>query len=197
MDFEKDGAFSTLIKNNGVSILLDCGINKNFDISNYEKYEEYLKKVDLILISGSELKLCGALIYLLDKYNFYGNVFSTLPAKYLMNVNLTLKNIFLPFEFKNRRDEIELLKSFYLLIDRVQEIKFDEKVKLKIRNKTKVAFSAHSKGTSLGSCYYNLRIGKLKILYLIDYNFKNADSLNAIDQKVMFNEEFDFVISYL
>lgn len=66
---EIHGAFCTLLHYKKIKILLDCGLSPLFDITPYEKHSRLLETVDIILISSSELKYSGALIYLINKYN--------------------------------------------------------------------------------------------------------------------------------
>jgi len=40
MDYEKDNAFCTLLEFGNLKVLLDCGIDSSFDVTNYENYEK-------------------------------------------------------------------------------------------------------------------------------------------------------------
>ena len=88
-------------------------------------FNEQLEDIHLLLISGSERRFSGAFIYLLNKYNYKDNIFTTVPVKYLLNVNTTINNLFLDFNFKGNKDSIEILKSFDILLNRAKEIKFN------------------------------------------------------------------------
>lgn len=74
---------------------MDCGLNENFDLNNYKKYSDLLNDIDLILISSCELKNCGGLVYLARKYNYFSNIYCTLPVKYMINSNLIIKLLYL------------------------------------------------------------------------------------------------------
>jgi len=73
-----------------LKILFDCGVNSSFDVSNYKAHQNLLSDLDLILVSSPEIKSCGALPYLINKHSFLNNIFTAVPTKYLINVNMTL-----------------------------------------------------------------------------------------------------------
>lgn len=70
LDFQKDRAYCTLVEYKDIKILLDCGINEEFDTEKYDQKLDILKTVDLILLSSSRLIYSGAIVYLLTKINY-------------------------------------------------------------------------------------------------------------------------------
>lgn len=69
LDFDVDKAYCTLLKFKNLRILIDCGFSKDFSADKYIEQHELLKSVDIILITSSEIEFCGALCFLLNKYN--------------------------------------------------------------------------------------------------------------------------------
>ena len=135
MDYEIDGAYCTLMIWKDIKILLDCGLNQSFDVSKYEKNSSMLENIDLVLVSSPEIEFCGALCYLINKFNFYENIFTTVPIKYLMNINMTINTLFLPYGFTKKKSDIDYFHSVDILLNRTFVIKLNQIKNLLIRGK--------------------------------------------------------------
>ena len=195
LDYEKHGAFSTLLEYKEIKILLDCGLNDKFDISPYEEKSELLEKVDILLISSSEMKYSGGLIYLINKYNKFRKIYSTIPVKYILDINNTLCSMFLPFNKKDKNC-VEHFKTFDILLNRIIELKFNQKIKIR-QNNTRIKFIAFPKGKSLGSSYFEIKLDKIKIMYLVDYSLKSNLIINSLNCSEVFKKQYDLVITHL
>ena len=84
-----------------------------------------LENIDLVLISSSELEFCGALPYLTHKLNLYENAFTSVPTKYLININLTINTLFLPYNFTKTKNDIDHFHSIDILLNRTLIVKFN------------------------------------------------------------------------
>ena len=71
LDFERHGAYATIVQFDDLKILLDCGTPRDLSISRYVDYASLLKDVSMILISSADLSHAGALLSLINQFNFY------------------------------------------------------------------------------------------------------------------------------
>lgn len=66
-----DKPLSTIVEFENVHIMIDCGLPYSNDISAYKSSHDLLRKIDLLIITGSEIDNCGALLYLINTYNYH------------------------------------------------------------------------------------------------------------------------------
>eukprot|EP00752_Nemacystus_decipiens_P006443 g5803.t1 len=74
------GPVSSILEVGGVTILLDCGWDIHFDPALLEPLREVVKRVDLVLISHSDLEHLGGLPYAFGKLGMRAKVYATLPV---------------------------------------------------------------------------------------------------------------------
>eukprot|EP00903_Cladosiphon_okamuranus_P008763 g8395.t1 len=74
------GPVSSILEVGGVTILLDCGWDIHFDTALLEPLREVVKRVDLVLISHSDLEHLGGLPYAFGKLGMRAKVYATLPV---------------------------------------------------------------------------------------------------------------------
>jgi cleavage and polyadenylation specificity factor subunit 2 len=77
-----------LILDNRTHVLLDCGINANFDFTQYRVHEKSLAKVEIILLTHPSLEYLGALPFLIDEFGMNPRVYSTQPVIILGPLNI-------------------------------------------------------------------------------------------------------------
>lgn len=70
-DINKKDVLSTFIIHKKMTIMINCGLSYLNDLTPYERKTNLLKKVDLLIVTSSELNTCGALLYLINKYNYH------------------------------------------------------------------------------------------------------------------------------
>lgn len=114
-----------------------------------------------------------------------------------MNINFLLHSLYL-FEDKSMKNDkkIEYFQFMDVLIDRVREAKYKEKIELKIKS-LKIVFRFLPKGGSLGASMINLKLDQLKLCYLVDYSVQDEVHIQGIFHKVLQKQEYDFLITNL
>lgn len=90
--------------------------------------------------------------------------------------------------------KLEALQTTDVLLERTKELKFRQRVTLEIR-KMKIKFELIPRGLSLGSTAVNLKINKLKILYLLDFTLLQEIHINPLNLNRLFEEKFDVIIT--
>jgi len=89
MSMSRHGAScSLLILDNRTHILLDCGINANFDFSQYRLHEKILAKVEIVLLTHPSLEYLGALPFIMEEFNISPRVYATQPVIILGPLNI-------------------------------------------------------------------------------------------------------------
>lgn len=66
-----DKPLSTIVDFEDVRIMIDCGLPYSNNISAYKSSHDLLSKIDLLIITGAEIDNCGALLYLINTYNYH------------------------------------------------------------------------------------------------------------------------------
>lgn len=77
-----------LILDNRTHILLDCGINANFDFSQYRANEKIISKVEIVLLTHPSLEYLGALPFILEEFHISPRVYATQPIIILGPLNI-------------------------------------------------------------------------------------------------------------
>jgi Cft2 family RNA processing exonuclease len=78
LSLHEDGASCFLIIfEEQFKIMLDCGINPNFDLSKYRLIADELKDVKVVLISHSALEYSGAFPFLVSEFGMSPKAFYT------------------------------------------------------------------------------------------------------------------------
>jgi Cft2 family RNA processing exonuclease len=137
-------------------VLIDCGLSPNVELEKYNEFDHYLKELDIILLSSSELEYAGALPFIVSKYNFKGKILSTVPIKYM--ASLCLQN-FTSNKFPRTKFSQKQIQTFYdkcsEVNDQIIELKFRQKIKLTVKG---IGFKLEcfQKGTSIGSCFWSI-----------------------------------------
>ena len=92
--------------------------------------------------------------------------------------------------------KLEALRTVDILLERVKEIKFNQKVSIEI-NKVKVKFDLVPKGLSLGAVAVNLKVDKIKILYLADFTLLTETHITPLQLPSILENRYDLVITKL
>jgi cleavage and polyadenylation specificity factor subunit 2 len=74
------GPVSSLLEVGGVTILLDCGWDINFDEQLLAPLAAVVSRIDLVLISHPDLEHMGGLPYAVGKLGLSAPIFATLPT---------------------------------------------------------------------------------------------------------------------
>ncbi|CAN0100547.1 unnamed protein product, partial [Phaeothamnion confervicola] len=80
MEGSGGGPLCSLLEIGGVRILLDCGWDIHFDLAVLEPLRDVLGRVDLVLISHSDLEHLGGLPYAVGRLGLNAPVYCTLPV---------------------------------------------------------------------------------------------------------------------
>ena len=92
--------------------------------------------------------------------------------------------------------KLEALRTVDILLERVKEIKFNQKISIEI-NKVKVKFDLIPRGLSLGAVAINLKVNKTKILYLPDFMLLNETHITPLQLPSILENRYDIVITKL
>lgn len=112
-----------------------------------------------------------------------------------MSVNLLLCGLY-QFEDPKASNEakVDCLQFMDLLVDRIREVKYKEKVELKVKG-VKVRFKLHPKGESLGAALAVLCLNQLRLLYLANFAIQDELHVQGIPYKLLVKQDFDFVLT--
>ena len=76
-------------------ILLDCGWDDNFDINSphIKELTKYVDKIQLVLLSHSDIAHTGALPYVYGKLGLKAEIFATLPVRKIKKKKIKKKRL--------------------------------------------------------------------------------------------------------
>lgn len=74
IDPQSSSPLSTILETEHVYIMIDCGLSMTSDLTPYKIHHDLLTKIDLVIVTGSEIGNCGALLYLINTFNYHVNL---------------------------------------------------------------------------------------------------------------------------
>jgi hypothetical protein len=116
---------------------------------------------------------------------------TTVPIKYLLTFNITLKSLYYleQKEVENESELVECLSTSQLRLEKIREVKFNQKLKWKVRN-IRITLVAKSTGHSFGSCYFDLKLNGLRALYLGEFNDDQQGYLRPLNVDKLIKKTF-------
>ena len=157
-----------LLKVGGISILLDCGWNK--DTESLETYYELLPSVRYILISHPTLDYVGALPFLAKHPSFRAQVYTTYPVHRMSQ--MVMYELFL-----SSCEELAL-EDINHAWERIQTLKFSQKVHMKEKG---IVFTPHRAGNNLGGAVWKITNNMQDILYAPCVNPHPSNHIQGLD----------------
>lgn len=125
------------------------------------------------------------------------HVYSTVPIKYLLSINLLLSALYqFPSNAVSAQEKTDCFQFVDLLVDRIRETKYKEEVDLKVKG-LRVKFRFLPKGESLGASLAILKLDNLRLGYLVDYGVRDEVHVPGIDHKLTTRVEFDYLLTSL
>jgi hypothetical protein len=124
-------------------------------------------------------------------------VYSTVPIKYLLSINLLLSALYqFPSNEISAQEKTDCFQFVDLLVDRIRETKYKEEVDLKVKG-LRVKFRFLPKGESLGASMAIVKLDNLRLGYLVDYGVQDEVHIPGIDHKLTTRVEFDYLLTCL
>jgi len=125
-----------------------------------------------------------------------GNIFSTVPSKYLLNINFLIQAVHLFDRGASAETKLESLQLLDILSDRVRESKYREKIETKLKG-VKIKLKTFPKGKSLGSSQFYIKLDSIGILYITEYAIQKETHIEGVPHSLLIEKNYDIVISSL
>ena len=167
---EYNGWTSNFLKLGNAGIMFDWGIDDEADPKVLAAYDNYMSKVDVILLTHATFRHWGALPYLKKKYDFSKiNVYLTFPVKKLGITSI--------YEYIIAQNELKKFDLFtFEDIDEafsdVNSLNFHQPKTLSA-NDSSFKIMAINAGYSIGGSIWMIHFNLHKFIYAIDINDKN------------------------
>jgi len=169
---EYDGCTANFLKIGNIGIMFDCGIDEEANPEILQKYEAYLPKVDIILLTHATFRHCGALPYLWKTYDMENiSVYATFPVNKLACTCM--------YEYFMSQKQMHDFKLFGIedideAFERVIPVSFHQKRSIVLKNTT-FTIDALNAGYSLGGAIWVINYLVHKLIYAIDVHDKNEN----------------------
>ncbi len=121
---------------------------------------------------------------------------STVPSKYLLNINFLIQAVHLFDKNVSTETKLESLQLLDVLSDRVRESKYREKIETKLKG-VKIKLKTFPKGKSLGSCQFYIKLDSVSLLYITEYAIQKETHIEGVPHGVIAEKNFDIVVSSL
>jgi len=177
----------SLLKIDGLRILLDCGWNDSFNTELLEPLREVCPKVDLVLISFPDLEHMGALPYAIKEFGLCKAGEKKVPicltkaaadlgvlSLYDVYISRATEGEFPYFDL----DDIDELRNKFL------EVNFEQPVKI---GGSDLEVSILRAGRLLGGGMWRIKREPEDILYAVDFNHKRELHLDGAHDSLSFS----------
>lgn len=169
----------SILKLNGVTVLLNCGWSESLDPKRLAPLVPHLGELDLIVITHSDLKHIGALPYLLTKYSITCPVICTEPVCRLGE--LTCVGCLEDREkYKAPIEDYEVDDVLRVFMSRVTPLNFRETFTVQARGRI-LAACAFPAGGRLGSAFWTLHCGSLSAVYIVDFDMRSNRYVDGME----------------
>eukprot|EP00040_Diaphanoeca_grandis_P026591 m.149321 g.149321 ORF g.149321 m.149321 type:complete len:741 (+) comp30650_c0_seq1:204-2426(+) len=150
-------------------LLLDCGWDERFDVSELKLLKGLAPLVDGVLLSHPDLDHLGALPYAYGKLGLNCKVYATTPVNQMGQFFM-----YDALQSREQQEEFDLFSyedidgAFKLIVD----LKYSQKIELtdKLGGTTGITIEPHQAGHMIGGTIWKITKESEEIVYAVDYN---------------------------
>ncbi|KAJ3434674.1 cleavage and polyadenylation specificity factor subunit [Anaeramoeba flamelloides] len=170
-----EGPICYLLDIDDFTIMLDCGWSEEFDTEDLSVLNSYINKIDLVLLSHSDLAHIGALPYLICKLGLKAPVYSTLPVA-LMG-KLTLEEVLISV-LQERAFDLFTFEDILQAFKQINLLKFSQQFDLTEQGAA-ITITPLAAGHSLGGSIWFIKKEAERIIYAVDWNHARDRHLSS------------------